>query len=418
MKPKNFFMLMCLVLVFSFFHCSQSLTQEEMQQQAMEIHERILTIDSHVDTPLRLMYDNFDLAKRHDTKAGGGRVDLPRMKEGRLDAIFFAVFVGQGERTPAGNLKVKQRALSIFDRIHKVISENNDLAEIALTPADAYHLQETGKRAIYIGIENGYAIGRDLSLLERYYKLGARYITLCHTKNNDICDSSNDAKGPEHNGLSEFGEKVVAEMNRRGMMIDVSHISDAAFYDVLKQTRAPVIASHSCARALCDNPRNLDDEMLKKLAENGGVIQMCIFSDYVKDIPLNPAREAAIQAYKEKYKNWDKLSEAKQKQGHAAWIELDQKFPRETATVADVVDHIDHIVKVAGINHVGIGTDFDGGGGLNDCDDVTELKNITIELVRRGYSEEEIEKIWSGNLIRVFRTVERTAEVMRAQAAD
>jgi membrane dipeptidase len=416
MHPKMTFFWMMGVLCSSYFQCSHNLTDEELRQKAMEIHQKILTIDSHVDTPLQLLYENFDLAARHDTQNGGGRLDLPRMKEGGLDAAFFAVFVGQGERTPAGNLQAKERALMIFDRIYDVISRNNELAEIALTPADAYRLQDLGKRAIYIGIENGYTVGQDLNLLEHYFKLGARYVTLCHTKNNDICDSSNDEKGPEHGGLSEFGKQVVAEMNRLGMMVDVSHVSDAAFYDVLELTQAPVIASHSCARALCDNPRNLDDAMLKKLAENDGVIQMCIFSDYVKTVPLNPEREAAIGAHKEKYKNWDSLSVAEQKHGHAEWIELDQKFPRETATVADVVNHIDHMIKVAGINHVGIGTDFDGGGGLNDCNDVSELKNITLELVRRGYSEEEIEKIWSGNFIRVFRKVERIAEVIQAQA--
>jgi len=416
MQPKMILRLGMAILLFTFFQCSHPLTDEELRQKAMEIHQKILTIDSHVDTPLQLLGDDFNLAERHETQNGGGRLDLPRMKEGSLDAVFFAVFVGQGERTPAGNQQAKERALMIFDRIYDVISRNSQLAEIALTPADAYRLQDLGKRAIYIGIENGYPIGRDLHLLEHYYKLGARYVTLCHTKNNDICDSSNDEKGPEHNGLSEFGKQVVAEMNRLGLMVDVSHVSDSAFYDVLKLSKAPVIASHSCARALCDNPRNLDDAMLKKLAENDGVIQMCIFSDYVKTIPLNPAREAAIQLHKQKYKNWNSLPVEEQKIERAEWLELDQKYPRETATVADVVDHIDHIVQVAGIDHVGIGTDFDGGGGLNDCKDVSELKNITVELVRRGYSEADIEKIWSGNFIRVFRKVERIAEVLQAQA--
>lgn len=417
MQPRMILRLMALLL-FTFLQCTHQLTDEELRQKAMDIHQKILTIDSHVDTPLQLLYDDFNLAEHHSTQNGGGRLDLPRMQEGGLDAVFFAVFVGQAERTPAGNQQAKERALLIFDRIYDVISRNSQLAEIALTPADAYRLQDLGKRAIYIGIENGYPIGRDLHLLEHYYKLGARYVTLCHTKNNDICDSSTDENGSEHNGLSEFGKQVVVEMNRLGLMVDISHVSDSTFYDVLKLSKAPVIASHSCARALCDNPRNLDDAMLKKLAENDGVIQMCIFSDYVKTIPLNPAREAAIQLHKEKYKNWDSLSVAEQKLGHADWLALDQKYPRETATVADVVNHIDHIVQVAGIDHVGIGTDFDGGGGLNDCKDVSELKNITLELVRRGYAESDIEKIWSGNFIRVFRKVERIAEVLQAQAAN
>ena len=221
MKQNMTFILISFLLFLSYFHCSRNLTDKEIQQKAMEIHNTILTIDSHVDTPLRLLYDDFDLATRHNSNNGGGKVDLPRMKEGGLDAIFFAVFVSQGERTPAGNQQAKERALKIFDRIYDVISQNSALSEIALTPADAYRLQEQGKRAIFIGIENGYPVGTDLNLTEHFYKLGARYITLCHTKNNDICDSSNDKKGPEHNGLSDFGKKVVVEMNRLGMMVDV-----------------------------------------------------------------------------------------------------------------------------------------------------------------------------------------------------
>lgn len=376
-------------------------------QKAAKIHNSVLTLDSHVDTPLRLMHSDFDLGQYHEPNRHAGKVDLPRMKQGGLDAIFFAVFVGQGERSEQGNARAQASALKVFDVIHNAIAKQRDLAELAFNPKDAYRLEKLGKRAIFIGMENGYAIGNDLTLIKKYYDLGARYITLCHTKNNDICDSSTDTT--EHHGLSQFGEKVIAEMNRIGMMIDISHVSDETFYDVIALSQAPVIASHSCARTLCDHPRNLSDDMLKKLADNGGVIQMCIMSDYVKKAEPNPEREAAFRLLEQKYQYFDELPEDEQRKARQEWRELNEKYPRKLATVSEVVDHIDHIVKVAGIDHVGIGTDFDGGGGVEGCNDVSEMGNITLELVKRGYSEGQIRKIWGGNLMRVMTEVEQVA---------
>ncbi len=404
-----------LVLVsLSMFLCagfSFQLNPDELGEKAAKIHDKVLTVDTHVDTPLRLMRSDLNLGERHEPGRRGGKVDFPRMKEGGLDAIFFAVFVGQGERNAEGNERARTNALKVFDVIHENLKKHSDLAELAVAPDDAYRIEKSGKRAIFIGIENGYPIGNDLSLIKKYYDLGARYITLCHTKNNDICDSSNDST--EHHGLSKFGEQVVAEMNRVGMMIDVTHASDETFYDVIALSKAPIIASHSCARAICDNPRNLDDQMLKKLAKQGGVIQMCIFSDYVKKPEPNPEREAAFKALEEKHKNIDQLPEDEQRKARQEWYELNEKYPRKLANVADVVDHIDHIVKVAGIDHVGIGTDFDGGGGVEGCYDVSEMGNITLELVKRGYSEKQIRKIWGGNIMRVMAEVDRVAKELQ-----
>lgn len=410
MNTTKLLLLLFAIFLFSGFYFQMN--QDELTQKAAEIHDKVLTVDTHVDTPMRLVRSDFNLAERHEPGRRGGKVDFPRMKEGELDAIFFAVFVGQRDRTPEENEKAKETALNIFDAIHKSLEQNADLAELAMTPNDAYRIEKAGKRAIFIGMENGYPIGNDLSLIPKYYDLGARYITLCHTRNNDICDSSTDST--EHHGLSEFGEKVVAEMNQVGMMIDVSHVSDESFYDVIALSKAPIIASHSCARALCDNPRNLDDQMLKKLAENGGVLQMCIFSDYLKEAEPNPEREAALKAFEEKYKNFDELPEAEQQKVREEWYSINEKFPRKLATVADLADHIDHVVKVAGIDHVGIGTDFDGGGGIKGCFDVSEMGNITLELVKRGYTEEQIRKIWGGNIMRVLSEVEKVAREMQA----
>ncbi|MDZ7376298.1 MAG: dipeptidase [candidate division KSB1 bacterium] len=382
-----------------------------MIRKAAQIHARVVTIDSHVDTPLRLLRSDFDLSQDHEPNRRSGKLDLPRMKRGGLDAVFFAVFVGQGERNESGNTRAQAAALKVFDVIHDNLKKHHELAELALTPKDVYRLEKRGKRAILIGMENGYPIGNDLSLIRKYYDLGARYITLCHTKNNDICDSSTDTT--EHHGLSQFGKQVIAEMNRIGMMIDISHVSDETFYDVIALSKAPIIASHSCARALCDHPRNLSDDMLKRLAENGGVIQMCLMSDYVKKAEPNPEREAAFRMLEEKYRNFDQLSEEEQRKARQEWYELNEKYPRELATVSDLVDHIDHIVKVAGIDHVGIGTDFDGGGGVEGCNDVSEMGNITLELVKRGYNKEQIRKIWGGNLLRVMTEVEGIARQLQ-----
>ncbi len=376
-------------------------TPEEI---AKEIHEKVLTVDTHTDTPWALLRGDFDLNERHDYKKDHSRVDFPRMKEGGMDAIFMAAFVGQSNRNEEGNLKAKETVSTIIDSIHSHIESRSDIADIALTPEDAYRLEKEGKRIVFIGIENGYAIGKDIQNISEFYNKGVRYITLCHTKNNDICDSSTDST--EYNGLSDFGGEVVREMNRVGMMIDVSHISDSSFYDVIALSKVPVIASHSCARAICNNPRNISDDMLRKLAQNGGVIQMCILSDYVKTPANYTQRDSAYDAIRIKYRNFENLTPQEDKAAEHEWHAVDSIFPRELATVSDMVNHIDHMVKIAGIDHVGIGTDFDGGGGLADCQDVSQMGNITLELVRRGYSEKDIRKIWGGNIMRVMNKVQ------------
>ncbi|MDH5468512.1 MAG: dipeptidase, partial [Candidatus Aminicenantes bacterium] len=339
------------------------------------------------------------------------KVDLPRMAEGGLDAEFFAVFIGQGERMPEGYARAKERAMDMLDAIHRMCSDHPELVEMAVSPEDAYRLEKEGKRAAFIGMENGYPVGLDLSLVKEYYDRGIRYITLCHGGDNDICDSSTDSRNPEDNGLSEFGKEIVAECNRLGIMVDLSHASDKTFFDVLKVTTAPVIASHSSVRAICDHPRNLTDEMIKALAENGGVIQVCFVSSFVKKAKPNPKREKAIQALREKYGPRREIrDEALLEKMREEYMKIYDKYPQKRATVKELVNHIDHVVKLVGVDYVGIGTDFDGGGEVEGCSDVTELPNVTIELVRRGYTEEEIRKIWGGNLMRVFRKVIEVAD--------
>ncbi len=389
-----------ILLLFLISACRNS--EDNIVRMADKIHKKVLTVDTHCDTPLNLVNSNYDMGIRNEE----GCVDFIRMKEGGLDAEFFAVFVGQGPRNDSAYSEVNRQALEIFEAIHNSIKANGDLAGLACSPDDAYRLKKEGRIAAFIGLENGYSIGRDITLLKRYYDLGTRYMTLCHSSNNDICDSSTDSSGPEHNGLSQFGSEVVKEMNRLGMMIDVSHISDNAFYDVINESKAPVIASHSSCRALCENPRNLTDDMILAIRGNGGVVQICIVSEYIKNPVPNPELEARLNSLREKYRDFSTLSEEDKQKAREEFRYVRRTY-KKLATVKDVVDHIDHVVQVAGIDHVGLGTDFDGGGRVEGCRDVSEIKNITIELLRRGYSRSEITKFWSGNIMRVFKEVEK-----------
>ncbi len=409
MSQKVVLQVTILFVIFTISACKSNSRKEISRDEAAGIHQSLLTIDSHTDTPLRFSRRSTDLSKRSDPRRRGGKLDFPRMQEGGLDGVFFAVFVGQGPRTPEENEKVKKEALMLFDSIHAVLDRSADLAAIALSADDLEAISQKGKKAVYIGIENGYPVGKDLSMVSRFYDLGARYITLCHTRNNDICDSSTDRDGPEHGGISDFGREVVREMNRLGIMIDVSHMSDEAFDDVVEVSKAPVIASHSNARAVCDNPRNLSDEMLLKLAYNGGVIQLCLVSDYVAEMPAYPERDSARKVLWAKYDNWSELDESAKLALEQEYYDINSKYPPDLATVSQFCDHFDHVVDLVGINHVGFGSDYDGGAALEDCFDVTELPNITYELLIRGYSRSDLQKFWSGNLLRVMREVEKAA---------
>lgn len=407
--------ILCLIIlsVSAVFSTSCAVKPEEktLEQRAQEIHQRVLTVDTHIDTPSLLSRTDWKIGERHDPGPRESKVDLPRMAEGGLDAAFFAVFTGQGERTEQGYIRAKDSADRILDAIHKMAEDYPHLVEVATSPEDAYRLEKQGKRAAFIGMENGYPIGKDLSLLKGYYQKGVRYLTLCHGGDNDICDSATDRRNPEDNGLSDFGREVVAECNRLGMMIDVSHISDKSFYDVLKVSKAPVVATHSCVRSLCDEPRNLSDEMIKALASKGSVIQIGFVSSFLKKEKPNPERDKAVQALRDKYgSRRDIKDEALLNKMRQEYMAIFEKYPVERARIKDLIDHIDYVVRLVGIDYVGIGTDHDGGGDLEDCQDVSQLPRITEELVRRGYSEKDIRKIWGGNLIRVFRSVIEAAE--------
>jgi len=376
-------------------------------KSTLAIHEKAITIDTHCDTPMKFTHSAFDIGREHP--ASEGRVDIPKMEQGGLDAIFFALFTSQRDRTEANYQRAYELSHLMIDSVNKALDRYSHKAQLATSANDVAKLSEAGKRAIYLGMENGFPLAKDINRVEEFYKRGVRYITLAHTSNNDLCDSSTDKKGPEHNGLSAFGKEVVSEMNRLGMLIDVSHISDKAFYDVLDHTTAPVIASHSSARAVCDHPRNMSDSMIQALAKNGGVIQICILGAYIQPEDTTSMNYLKKQALRAKYHNFDYKNDAERKQAWAEWHQINKDYPPHLPTVADAVDHIDHVVKLVGIDYVGIGSDFDGGGALTDCQNVSQFPNITQELINRGYSNEEIEKIWGGNFLRVFKQVEATA---------
>ena len=386
-------------------------------ERAHAIHDRVLSIDSHVDIPFDFATPDVDPGVR-----GIRQVDLPKMVEGGLDAAFFIVYVGQTDRTPAKEAQAKADAMTKFDAIHRMAEEMYpDRIEIAYSADDFDRIAASGKLVAAIGIENGYVIGTDLSLLETYHELGARYITLAHNGHNDIADSATplenlgDAES-EHDGVSRFGEEVIAEMNRLGIMVDVSHISKAAMLDAVRLSRAPVIASHSSARALADHRRNLDDEQLRALGDRGGVVQIVALGAFVSTTA--DAREQAIRGLRTDLGlaqgggiDPADLTPAARGEYGRRMAAIDQEWP--LVDVAMFVDHIDHAVELIGIDHVGISSDFDGGGGVAGWNDASEAFNVTLELVRRGYPEAEIAQLWGGNLLRVLREAERVAAAMR-----
>ncbi|GGA51810.1 dipeptidase [Okeania sp. KiyG1] len=399
---------------------SPEATQEQQQKVLTpeEIHEKVLTIDSHIDWPYRqFLYPDFQPNIRHQPgKLDSGKWDIVRMEEGGLDAVFMSIFTPQRERDSQGHKQAKAKAIKMIEITKKMAEENSDKVEIALNPEDAERLDKMGKIAIFMSMENGYPIGKNISNVKFFYDQGIRYITITHSKNNELADSSTDKK-QEWNGLSDFGEKVVKEMNRLGIMVDISHVHDDTFWDVIRVTKAPIIASHSSARSLENHPRNMSDEMLKAVKENGGVVQVCIFDTYIKKLPQTAERKKAMKTIEKEIiaLRKGKLSRAKIEALKEKYHQINQKYPKNKPTVADVVDHIDYMVKVMGINHVGIGSDLDGGGGVRGMNDVSEMPNITKELVARGYTEEEIQKIWGGNLMRVFSEVQKVATEIQNQ---
>jgi microsomal dipeptidase-like Zn-dependent dipeptidase/photosystem II stability/assembly factor-like uncharacterized protein len=404
-------------------------------EKARAIHDRVITLDTHDD----ISAGNFT-ADRNYLQRLPNQVNLPKMFEGGLDAAFFAVYVGQGALTPDGYASAYKQAVEKFDAIHRLAEQiAPDKIGLALTAADVRKIAATGRRVALIGVENAYSIGEDLSKIGEFADRGARYMSFSHNGHSQLSDSNTgEREGWKWNGLSPLGRRAVEEANRQGLMIDVSHPSKASMMQTLEITKAPIIASHSAARALCNHSRNLDDEQLLALKKNGGVIQVVAFAGYVKESTPSPERTAALEALRKEFNlpaglplggrgfgsrgvagrggALAVLTDEQRASLQKRLAEIDDKFPPPPrATVSDFVDHIDYVVKKIGIDHVGISTDFDGGGGVDGWNGADETFNVTLELVRRGYREAQIAKIWSGNLLRVMDEVQRIGARMRAQ---
>lgn len=366
---------------------------------ARATHDRILTIDSHVDFDVAHFTDDCNYTQRLTTQ-----VNLPKMREGGLDVVFLIVHVPQGALTPDGYADAYRQATAQFDAVHRLTNAIAPRAiGLALSPADVIRIAAEGRRVAVIGIENGYPVGTDVERVREFYRRGGRYMSLAHQGHNQLSDSnSGEASGDAPNdGLSALGREVVAEMNRLGMMIDVSHPSRASILQAIALSQAPVIASHSAVRALGDHSRNLDDEQLTALARNGGVVQIVAYAGYLRvgaRAGRRPIRNMVVPG---------------------APCPLEPPGTRPLSVdgrpgVAELVDHIDYAVKRIGIDHVGIASDFEGAGGIEGWDDAAQTANVTFELLRRGYSEADIARLWGGNLLRVWREVEAVARRLQS----
>lgn len=419
---------MCFITAISCAEKKEKIVETTLEK-AQRIHEDVITIDTHNDINIKNFTDSINYTQKLETQ-----VNIPKMKEGGLDVSWLIVYTGQDTLTDEGYAKAKENAIQKFEAIHKLCEEiAPDQIELALTSKDVKRIVGSGKKAAMIGVENAYPIGTDMSEFENYYNLGARYISLAHNGHSQFSDSNTGEADDTwlHNGLSDLGKDAVKEMNRLGIMIDVSHPSKEAMKQMISLSKAPIIASHSSARALCGHSRNLDDEQLMMMKENGGVVQTVAFSSY-----LNTEKHEARAAFMKSI--YQQVADSLE----IAWYERSQisslsdsdketfmeNYPKvlkigkelaankedapEAVNVADFVNHIDYMVKLIGIDFVGISSDFDGGGGIEGWNDASETFNVTLELVERGYTEEEIAKLWGGNLMRVLDKVQAVAKEM------
>jgi membrane dipeptidase len=407
-----------------------SSAEDALRERARAIHDKVITLDTHIDfSPANLA------GERNYTQRLETQFNLPKMSDGGLDALFFSIYVGQTREAqnpdafkPAGYERAYKAAIEKFDAVHRFIREiAPDKIELALNAADVRRINGQGKKVALIGVENGYSIGEDIARVKEFYDRGARYLSLPHNGHSQLSDShTGERDGWKWNGLSPLGKQVIAEMNRLGIMVDVAHASKESMMQTAALSKAPIIASHSAVRALCDVSRNMDDEQLLALKKTGGVIQVFAYSSFLKTTrPDSSERTAALVALRKEYDlpgpigpgqrarfqdALTRLPADRRAEYEKKLAEIDQQYPGDPpVNLNDFLDHIDYAVKLIGIDHVGISSDFDGGGGVIGWNDASETFNVTLELVRRGYSEEQIEKLWGGNLLRVMDEVQRVA---------
>lgn len=379
---------------------------------AREVHQRLLVLDTHFDTAVHLAVPGWSVLERRSWERDFTQVDYPRLVEGGVDGGFWTLFVNQGPRTSEGHARARDTALMIALRIREMVARHPAQFALATRADDAARIAAEGRQVVYLSMENGYPLGRDLSLIQTFRQLGVRMMGVVHTSNNELADSATDVKGPEWQGLSPLGREMVAECNRLGIVVDASHASDAALAQILELSAAPIVLSHSGCKAVTDHPRNVPDELLRTLAAKGGVIQMNAFSAYVTSLPIIPERNRALQALYASFGGWREIdSDAKRIAFLEARREIDRRYPAPVATFDEFMAHVLHALRVAGVDHVGFSGDFDGGGGVADLMDVTGAPRITARLLAEGYTEADLAKFWGGNVLRVLRAAEERAAV-------
>ena len=379
-------------------------------ERAREVHDRLLCLDTHLDTPANFARPGWDMMERHSVATDLSQVDYPRMVDGGLDGGFFAIYTPQGPLTPDGLMAARDYALVRAAAIREMVARNGRYFELAFTPADARRIAATKKRVVFQSIENSYPLANDVSLLRSFYALGVRMAGPVHFQNNQLGDSATDPKGKTWNGLSPMGHDFVSLANELGIILDASHSSDDVFDQMVAQSKVPIILSHSGCRAVHDHPRNIDDDRLKKLAATGGVIQINSFNSYLVTVPPNPEREKLQGAVFAKLRGLYSLSpiEAKRAVSEAAreMNALNTRFPVPRATFEDFMAHMLHALKLVGPEHVGVGADWDGGGGVTGMEDCASNWKITARLLQEGFRIDDIQKIWSGNVLRLMQTVQ------------
>lgn len=425
-------LIVCTLILMAMSCKSEPKTEAELIAYAQKIHDKVITLDTHCDINVANFTDSINYTQRLDNQ-----VNLPKMIEGGLDVAWFIVYTGQDSLSVEGFANAYDNAISKFDAIHRLVNVYaKDKIELARTSDDVRRIQKAGKKVAMIGIENAYPVGLDILNVQKFHDRGARYMSLSHNGHSQLCDSNTgEADGVWlHNGVSDFGKEVIKEMNKVGIMIDVSHPSKEAMRQMIELTKAPIIASHSSARALCDHSRNLDDEQLQWMKENGGVVQTVAFKTYLSkeksearntkgtEILSQIADSMGVKYYSRRDLRGlnETLRDSIIKSGYLskineiaeAKVELMTDFPADV-NVSDFVNHIDYLVEKMGIAHVGISSDFDGGGGVEGWSDASETFNVTLELVRRGYTEEQIEQLWSGNLLRVLDEVQAVSKTLK-----
>ena len=414
MMPRKTSLLFALLLaaVVPSVHAVEFSPQELSRATALQ--QRLVTLDSHLDTPENLHRAGFDILQAHPDNALS-QVDLPRMRQGAFDGGFFALYTEQGDRTPQAWAADRDAGLKRLVEIREMLAAHPQQFGLALSADDAARIKRAGKRVVYISMENASPLVNDPGLLGFYRDEGLRLLSLVHFINNELADSSTDPKGPEWHGISPAGKALMMEAVKRGIVIDQSHASDEVFDQMVELLPVPFIASHSGAKAVYAHPRNLDDARLRKLAAKGGVVQVNSYPGYLIDTQASAERKAAEAALEKELGGWDGMTMAQGKALAVKMKALDGKYPVRKATLDDFFAHLQHLLDVAGPEHVGIGMDWDGGGGVEGMQSVADLPKITAWLLRKGYSEQQIAGIWGGNLLRVMRQAQDYAAAQAAK---